>query len=77
MAKKPMPRLSLKPEHISGDPKGIWFYQQRRGIEVVYQFRSSGGDLYHADIFILPWKKVAKAVDQWRRVRRAKERRKA
>ncbi len=50
---------SLDPQHISDT---TWFYDDRRGLLVVHEFRGPRNEYLRTDQFIIPWAKVRAAL---------------
>lgn len=46
-----------------------WFYEEPKGIQFVRQLRAPDGTLVQADMFRVPWGKLARAVDNHRRAK--------
>ena len=56
---------SLSPQSI---PKGgvgqgaeAWYYESRRGVEIIQQQRDSRGTLMHGPVIRIPWSKLMKS----------------
>jgi hypothetical protein len=45
--------LSLNPQHVATD---CWYYEERRGINVVKEIRTPQGDYIRTEQFVIPWR---------------------
>lgn len=48
-------RISLGPHHINQD---AWYYESKRGIEVVRQVRDGDGNYLATSITMVSWRKI-------------------
>ncbi len=53
--------LSLKPQNVS---PSCWYYEEKKGINVVYEIRDKNGNYIRTDQFIIPWSKIFKSVER-------------
>lgn len=51
--------MSLEPQHVSDT---TWFYDDKRGLLVVHEFRGPRNEYLRTDQFIIPWAKVRAAL---------------
>ena len=52
-------RISLDPNHINQD---AWYYEGKRGIEVVRQVRDGNGDYLATSVTMVSWEKIRKSM---------------
>lgn len=52
---------SLEPQKVDDE---TWFYDDRRGLLVVHEFRGPHNEYLRTDQFIIPWEKVRAALDR-------------
>ncbi len=70
---KVTPHLSLNPQHIN---EGAWYYEEEKGIEIVYEIVNNGQRL-RTDHILIPWKTIVNSVKRYRRLKAAERELKA
>lgn len=57
--KPPHRRRSLMPQHVS---ETTWFYDDKKGLLVVHEFRGARNEYLRTDQFIIPWRRLHAAL---------------
>lgn len=58
-------KLSLDPQHIN---ENNWYYETKKGIEIIHQMRNIHGNMICNEIFTIPWKKIENSLKRWRKI---------
>jgi hypothetical protein len=66
--KPPPPTMSYRTRNHSLEPQTIdnetWFYEDRKGLLIVHEFRTDAGLYVRTDQFVIPWRMVTAAVQR-------------
>lgn len=56
-------KLSLKPQTVSDS---CWYYEERKGIQIIYEIRDKNTDAYiRTDQILIPWRKIIASVKRY------------
>ena len=56
-------KLSLKSFSINKDN---WYYENKKGIEVIHYGRDANGKIVCQKVFIIPWRKIENSYKRWK-----------